>query len=275
VRNSVSKRETKRDYTVQSLERGLQVLRCFTPAKPKLSLQEIADKLGIPKGSAFRMVATLEALGYLVQDPETKRYRVDIGVLDLGFTYLAGLGYPDVALPHLQRLAHETQESASMAVLDDLDVVYVARASIQRVMSINLSIGSRLPAYCTSLGKVLLAHLDEKTLEERLRRLGQPQKLTPYTIADPETLRRHLVEIRHKGYAINDQELELGLRSVAAPVRDARGEVVAAINVSTVAARVSVADIERQVVPKLLRCAATISAQLGYRPVGHLVAPVG
>lgn len=275
MRNSVSKRETKRDYTVQSLERGLQVLRCFTPAKPTLSLQEIADKLGIPKGSAFRMVATLEALGYLVQDPETKRYRVDIGVLDLGFTYLAGLGYPDVALPHLQKLAHETQESASMAVLDDLDVVYVARASIQRVMSINLSIGSRLPAYCTSLGKVLLAHLDEKTLEERLRRLGQPQKLTPYTIADPETLRRHLVEIRHKGYAINDQELELGLRSVAAPVRDARGEVVAAINVSTVAARVSVADIERQVVPKLLRCAATISAQLGHRPVGHLVAPVG
>ena len=275
MRNSVSKRETKRDYTVQSLERGLQVLRCFTPAKPKLSLQEIADKLGIPKGSAFRMVATLEALGYLAQDPETKRYRVDIGVLDLGFTCLAGLGYPDVALPHLQRLAHETQESASMAVLDDLDVVYIARASIQRVMSINLSVGSRLPAYCTSLGKVLLAHLDEKTLEERLRRLGQPQKLTPYTIADPETLRRHLAEIRDKGYAINDEELELGLRSVAAPVRDARGEVVAAINVSTVAARVSVADIKQQIVPKLLRCAATISAQLGYRPVGHLVAPVG
>jgi len=275
MRNAVSKGETKRDYIVQSLARGLQVLRCFTPAKPRLSLQEIADQLGIPKGSAFRMVATLEALGYLKQDPETKRYRVDIGVLELGFTCLSGLGYPDVALPHLERLAHETQDSASMAVLKGLDIVYIARASIQRVMSINLSVGSRLPAYCTSMGKVLLAYLDEQALDDYFRQLGKPEKLTPYTVTDPDQLRRHLAEIRRHGYAINDQELELGLRSAAAPVRDARGEVVAAINVSTVAARVSLAELHQEIVPKLLRCADTISAQLGYRRNGLQLPPVG
>src|SRR5690625_4741429 len=129
MRNRVSQGETRREYLVQSLVRGLNVLRCFSPATPTLSLQEIADQLDIPKGSAFRMVATLETLGYLRQDLETKRYRVDIGVLELGFACLSGLGYPDVAIPHLQNLANDTHESASMAVLDDLDIVYIARAS--------------------------------------------------------------------------------------------------------------------------------------------------
>lgn len=254
----------RREYLVQSLERGLRVLRCFTPANPTLSLQEIADQLGIPKGSAFRMVATLEALGYLKQDPQSKRYRVDIGVLELGFACLSGMGYPDVALPYLERLANDTQESASMAVLDDLDIVYIARASIKRVMSINLAVGSRLPAYSTSMGKVLLAFLDDDVLEDRLARL-RPESHTPYTITDVDALRSHLMDVRASGYALNDQELEIGLRSVAAPVRDGTGAVVAAINVSMVAARQSEIAIKRDIVPKLLQCAADISAGLGYR----------
>lgn len=254
----------RREYLVQSLERGLRVLRCFTPATPTLSLQEIADQLKIPKGSAFRMVATLEALGYLKQDPYTKRYRVDIGVLDLGFACLSGMGYPDVALPYLERLANETRESSSMAVLDDLDIVYIARASIKRVMSINLAVGSRLPAFSTSMGKVLLAYLDDEVLDERLSRL-EVEHHTPHTITDTEALREHLMEVRASGYALNDEELEIGLRSVAAPVRDGTGAVVAAINVSMVAARHSRSAIEQEIVPRLLQCAADISTGLGYR----------
>lgn len=249
---------------MQSLVRGLNVLRCFSPATPTLSLQEIADQLDIPKGSAFRMVATLETLGYLRQDLETKRYRVDIGVLELGFACLSGLGYPDVAIPHLQNLANDTHESASMAVLDDLDIVYIARASIRRVMSINLAIGSRLPAHSTSMGKVLLAYLDGEKLDDRLERMNLVQH-TPHTIGEVEQLREHLQHVRETGYAINDQELEIGLRSVAAPVRDRKGHVVAAINVSTVAARQSESVLKDKIVPELLRCATDISADLGYR----------
>src|SRR5690606_23589948 len=243
----------RREYLVQSLDRGLRVLKCFTPARPTLSLQEIADELGIPKGSAFRMVATLEALGYLKQDPQSKRYRVDIGVLELGFACLSGMGYPDVALPYLERLANDTQESASMAVLDDLDIVYIARASIKRVMSINLAVGSRLPAYSTSMGKVLLAFLDDDVLEDRLARL-RPESHTPYTITDVDALRSHLMDVRASGYALNDQELEIGLRSVAAPVRDGTGAVVAANIVSIVAARLSESVIKRVYYLHILHC---------------------
>lgn len=155
-----------------------------------------------------------------------------------------------------------------MAVLDDVDIVYIARASIKRVMSINLAVGSRLPAYATSMGKVLLAYLDDDSLEDRLARL-RLEPFTPHTITDVDALRSHLMEVRAAGYALNDQELEIGLRSVAAPVRDGTGAVVAAINVSMVAARQSRAAVERSIVPKLLQCAADISAGLGYRGGGR------
>src|SRR5690606_38634073 len=124
------------------------------------------------------------------------------GVLELGFTCLSGMGYPDVALPYLERLANDTQESASMAVLDDVDIVYIARASIKRVMSINLAVGSRLPAYATSMGKVLLAYLDDDSLEDRLARL-RLEPFTPHTITDVDALRSHLMEVRAAGYALN------------------------------------------------------------------------
>lgn len=260
----------REEYTVRALARGLQVLRCFTPARPLVSLQEIAEQLGVPKGSAFRLVATLESLGYLRQDPETKRYRLDIGVLELGFACLSGLGYPEVAQPYLERLAAEVEESASMAVLDDLEIVYVARASIRRVMSINLSVGSRLPAYCTSMGKVLLAALEPDELEERLARV-EWRAYTPRTITNLDALRAELARVRQRGYAINDEELETGLRSVAAPVMDRSGRIVAAINVSLVASRTSMDVIHERVVPTVVARAAEVSAALGYRgraPVG-------
>ncbi len=250
---------------LKSLSRGVQVLQCFTPDTPSLALTAIAAEIGVPKGSAFRLVSTLEQLGYLRQDPETKRYRLGVKVLTLGQACLSGMVWPDVALPHLEELAKATRESASMAILDETEIVYVARASIRRVMSSNLFVGSRLPAYCTSLGKVLLAHLEPDELASLLA-VVVFEPYTHLTVADADDLCASLATIRQQGYAISDRELDLTLRSIAAPVRDASGTVVAAINVSTFASRVPVNELEEHIIPRLLETANTISNALGFRP---------
>ena len=265
-RNHVSAIETGGGPPViESLARGLRVLRCFTPATPSLTLQEIADELDIPKGSAFRVVSTLKQLGFLRQDHASKQYRLGLRALDLGFTCLVGLEYPDTALPKLEELAAETKGSASMAILDGADIVYVARASIQRVMSLNLSVGSRLPCYATSMGQILLAHLEEGLLETLLDGLAF-HPFTPFTTTGRQSLVARLQQIRVEGYAVSDQELEIGLTSAAAPVRDASGQVVAAINVSMVSAWASNDNVKCEIVPKLLEAGHVISRSLGYRP---------
>lgn len=250
---------------LKSLARGLQVLQCFTPDTPTLALNAIAARLDIPKGSAYRLVATLQSMGFVRQDPESKRYRLGVEVLALGQSYLSGLVYPDVALPHLEELAHDTRESASMAILDGTEIVYVARASIRRVMSGNLFVGSRLPAYCTSMGKVLLAYLGQ---DERERLLGATtfEPYTHHTVADADTLRAGLARVREHGYAISDRELDLTLRSIAAPVRGGDGAVVAAVNVSTFASHVADEELRETLIPRLVETAHTISNALGYRP---------
>jgi len=241
------------------------VLQCFTPDAPTLPLTAIAAKLAIPKGSAYRLVATLEQLGFVEQDPGTKRYRLGVKALALGQAYLSGLEYPDVALPHLEELAIDTRESASMAILDGSEIVYVARASIRRVMSSNLFVGSRLPCYCTSMGKVLLAHLSPERLDEVLSTIVF-ERFTHKTVAGAEALRDSLPQVLERGYAISDRELDLTLRSIAAPVYAANGQVVAAINVSTFASRVPEGELETSIIPRLLETAHTISNALGYRP---------
>lgn len=250
---------------LKSLARGAQALQCFTPDAPSLPLTDIAEKLGIPKGSAYRLVSTLEKLGFIEQDPGTKQYRLGVKVLALGQAYLSGLEYPDVALPHLEELAIDTRESASMAILDDGEIVYVARASIRRVMSSNLFVGSRLPSYCTSMGKVLLAHLSPSQLDEVLARVDI-QRHTHKTVANEAALRSTFPAILEQGYAISDRELDLTLRSIAAPIHGPGGRVVAAINVSTFASRVPEEELEKTIIPRLLETAHTISNALGFRP---------
>lgn len=250
---------------LKSLSRGVHVLHCFTPDAPHQSLTAIAQALDIPKGSAFRIVSTLEQLGFLEQDKTTKLYRLGIKVLALSQAHLAGLEYPGMALPHLEELAIDTQESASMAVLDGHEIVYVARASIRRVMRSNLFVGSRLPAYCTSMGKVLLAYLSTEELEQTLN-ATEFERFTHRTVTSAGDLTASLPEVRERGYAISDRELDRTLRSIAAPVLNASGEVVAAINVSTFALRVPDEQLERLIIPRLLETAHTISNAFGYRP---------
>jgi len=250
---------------VESLARGIRLMECFSVRRPSLSLTEIAEEMGIPKPSAYRLAATLVSTGCLQYDPDTKRYRLGIKTLEFGHACLAGLGFPDAAQPILEELVHRTRESASMAILDGDEIVYVARVASRRVMSVNLSVGARLPAHCTSMGRILLAGLDEDEFRRWLDR-AELTAYTQFTITDKQKLAERVRLAREQGYTVTSQELEMGLTSAAAPVRDAHGKVVAAINVSTFTSRYTDVELSEKVVPTLVEAAQTISSALGFRP---------
>ncbi len=246
------------DY-VQSLERGLAVIRAFGADNPVLRLSDVARATGLTRAAARRFLLTLVRLGYVRQDGAGFSLRPR--VLELGYAYLSALSLPEVAQPHMEALVAEVNESSSVAVLDDLDVVYVARVPTRRIMTITIAVGTRLPAYATSMGRVLLAGLDDEALRDRLHRVDI-RRLTERTVRDAEALRERVEEARHAGWAAVDQELEEGVRSAAVPIRDATQSVAAALNVSVHATRMSMQSLRREVVPRLLETAAAIEGDL-------------
>jgi len=250
--------ERNPDY-VQSLERGLAVIRAFGAETPELRLSDVARATGLTRAAARRFLLTLVRLGYVRQDGGSFSLRPR--VLELGYAYLSALSLPEVAMPHMETLVADVNESSSVAVLDDVDIVYVARVPTQRIMTITIAVGTRLPAYATSMGRVLLAGLDEDALSERLERV-EIEPLTAMTVRDVEALRQRIDEVRDAGWAAVDQELEQGVRSAAVPIRDASRAVVAALNVSVHATRMTMQGLRREVVPKLLRTAEAIEVDL-------------
>jgi IclR family pca regulon transcriptional regulator len=243
---------------VQSLERGLLVIRALSAPDPQ-TLSDVARATGLSRAAVRRFLLTLEELGYVHESQG--RFALTPRVLEFGYAYLSSLTLPEVAQPHLERLARHVNESSSVSVLDGVDVVYVARVPTRRIMSVTISVGTRFPAFATSMGRVLLAGLPDAELEARLLRAALPQ-LTGATITDAAALRAELDSIRREGYATVDQELEVGLRSIAAPIRDPSGVVTAAANLSVQASRSSVADMKRRLLPPLLETTAAIEADL-------------
>jgi IclR family pca regulon transcriptional regulator len=246
------------DY-VQSLARGLSVIRAFDEDHREMALSDVARATGLTRAAARRFLLTLVKLGYVHFDGG--RFSLRPRVLELGFAYLSSLTLPEVAQPHLERLVAQVNESSSISVLDDNEVVYVVRVPTRRIMSITLAVGTRLPAYATSMGRVLLANLPEDELEERLARI-ELKPLTKRTVKDADALRKLLASVRRQGYALTDQELEEGLRSVAVPIRDSSGEVVAALNVSVHASRTTVPALRGEFLPHAQDAAAAIEAEL-------------
>jgi IclR family pca regulon transcriptional regulator len=233
---------------MQSLARGLDVIGAFQHARPSLTVSEVAAVSNMSRAAARRCLHTLSVLGYArVQDGS---YKLTPKALTLGFAYLNASPVVRVAQPVLEEVSTRLHESCSMTVLDGDDIVYVARAATQRIISVGLSVGSRLPAYCTSMGRVLLAFGGDAERDAYLDRVPL-QRQTPHTIVELPVLRRELLRIRTAGYAIVDQELELGLRSIAVPVRQADGRAVAAINVGAQAARADLETMTRSYLPVL------------------------
>lgn len=244
---------------MQSLARGLAVIRAFDVEHPELSLSDVARRAEISPAAARRFLRTLETMGYVRADGRS--FALTPKVLELGFSYLSALSLPEVMQPHLERLSREVGESVSAAVLAGSDIVYVARVPTRRIMMVGITIGTRFPAYATSMGRVLLAAL---TRAERDAVLAESElrTITPRTIADAAALATELDAVREQGWAIVDGELEAGLRSAAAPVRARDGAVVAAVNVSTSASRDSVEQLREYHLPLLLETVAAIEADL-------------
>ncbi|MFD0822711.1 IclR family transcriptional regulator, partial [Micromonospora zhanjiangensis] len=244
---------------VQSLERGLAVIRAFDADHPQLTLSEVARATGLTRAAARRFLLTLVELGYVRTDGRLFALRPRI--LDLGYAYLSGLTLPEVAQPHLEELVAQVRESSSVSVLDGGDVVYVARVPTKRIMTVGISVGTRFPAYATSMGRVLLAAQPSDWLDDYLASTVL-RPLTRRTVTEPAKLRAVLRRIAGQGYAIVDQELEEGLRSLAAPIHGADGTVVAAVNVSAHASRGSSEVIRKELLPPLLAAARRIEEDL-------------
>jgi IclR family pca regulon transcriptional regulator len=242
-----------------SLARGLAVVQAFSDSRKPQTIANISQKTGIPRAAVRRCLHTLRELGYV--DAELNNFSLRPKVLTLGYSYLSSTPLTVSAQPYLNNISRTLNESSSLAVLDDDEVLYVARAATSRVMSVALNTGSRLPAYCTSLGRVMLAHLPPEELDRYLART-KLRPMTDNTVVNQKRLREVLAGVRQSGYAINDEELELGLRSIAVPVRGASGTVLAALNVGAQASRVSVRQLEKEFLPVLLRGAQELSILL-------------
>ncbi|MGW0472777.1 IclR family transcriptional regulator domain-containing protein [Streptomyces coeruleorubidus] len=262
--------EARAPHFVRSFERGLAVIRAFDAEHPALTLSEVARACELTRAAARRFLLTLADLGYVHTDG--RRFRLTPRVLELGYSYLAGYTLPQLAEPHLEQLVARVRESSSLCVLDGDDIVYVARVPTRRIMTASITVGTRFPAYVTSVGRVILAHLPDEDVEARLAG-AELKPLTTRTITTPGALRTELRRVRRQGYAVVDQELEEGLRSVAAPVRDRDGEVVAAVNIAVHAGRNSVDSVRRDLLPHLLATVARIEADLRITSPAPAAAP--
>jgi IclR family pca regulon transcriptional regulator len=251
-------RASERQF-VKSLERGLAVIRALSVPGQGRTLSAVARETGLTRASARRFLLTLEQLGYVRS--ADRHFTLTPRALDLGYAFLSSLTLPQIAQPHLRELVEHVHESSSVSVLDGGDVVYVAREPTQRIMTVSISVGTRFPAYATSMGRVLLAGLDGDDLSEFLER-ATLIPLTPKTLTTVSGLRREIERVRKQGWALVDQELEDGLRSVAVPIRNQSGTVVAAINLSTHASRRTPQKIRSELLPPLREAADAIERDM-------------
>lgn len=254
---------SKERYNIEALARGLEVLSLFSMERPSLSLSQIVETLQLNKSTAYRVLSTLEALGYLEQDAATRLYRPGLRVLQLGFTAVNSMEVRQIARPFLEKLSQELGETVSLAVLDGFRTVYVDRVRNQSIVGVTLGVGSSLPAHCSSLGQVLLADLPASELDALLA-THELTAFTPKTLTSAAALRARLGEIRQRGYAVGDEELAPGLRAVSAAVRNASGRAVAAVNVTGSTERIGYRRLEEEIIPALLETVGRISTALGY-----------
>ncbi|QDO97943.1 helix-turn-helix domain-containing protein [Ferrovibrio terrae] len=247
-----------RDFST-SLARGLRVITAFDRDNDEMTLSEVARRADMTRAAARRYLLTLCELGYVTGDG--KYFRLTPRVLELGFAFLTSMHIWERAQPFMERLTEQVNESCSISVLEGSDIVYVARVPTKRIMSVALGIGTRLPAFCTSMGRVLLADLRPSELDQFFSD-GSFKPLTPHTVVDPARLREKVGEARRDGYAMVDQELEIGLRSIAVPIRNQAGRVLAAMNVSGHASRITAEDMQQRYLSPLLYAAEGIRMAL-------------
>ena len=243
-----------------SLARGLAVIQAFSTRTHQLTISHVSDKTGFSRAAVRRCLYTLAQLGFAGSD-DGRNFFLRPRILALGHSYISSMPLAAAAQPVLEHISHLLHESCSIAALDGVDIVYVARANVTRIMAIDLRVGSRLPAYCTSMGRVLLANLPMEELESYLSR-AELTRRTSRTIVSADKLRQVLRLVRRNGYSIVDQELEHGLRSMAVPIQNPGGKVTAALNVGAQAQRVAILDMTKKFLPRLQDAAQELTMLL-------------
>jgi IclR family transcriptional regulator, pca regulon regulatory protein len=250
------------DSYVQSFARGLSVIRAFGPRHREMTLSQAAERTGLTRAGARRILLTLQSLGYVTCDERS--FALTPKTLDLGYSYLSSMKLWDFAEPVMEELVEQVHESCSVSVLDGTEIVYVLRVPTRKIMAINLSIGSRLPAFCTSMGRVLLGGLEEKELDAVLRK-SKLRELTRRTVTDAERLKKTILADCKKGWSLVNQELEEGLCSLAVPIIDYNGKIIAAMNIGGNVTRTPESDLVKNVLPQLRAAAEKINASLRLR----------
>lgn len=250
-------------YTLETLLRGLDILSLYTRETPALTLTEITKSTQLNKTTVYRILSTLESAGYLIRDADTKRYRPGLKVLQLGFASISSLEVRQVAHRFLELLSRQVGETVSLSVLDGADIIYVDRVRNQRIVGVVLGIGSRLPAHCASMGKAMLAHLPSSELEAYLESFAL-EPCTANSFSESKALEDDLALVRSRGFATNDEELEMGLRAVAAPIWNNNNHVVAAVNITGSTSSISRERLVGELADAVRQTASQISQALGY-----------
>lgn len=256
-------KKEKSEYMIQAVSHALDLLESFSEETPEIGITELGKRLKLQKNNVFRLLATLESREYIEQNKLTDNYRLGLRTLELRTNFIHQMSLLPQARPILLNLSHECEETCYVAILKEFRCVYLDVVETPQVVRIVSRVGSRLPAHCTAAGKVQLADLTEQDLE-RFYATRELTRHTPNTITDPQLLRDHLREIAGQGFAIDDEELEEGVRGVAAPVRNYENRVVGAIIISGPSMRFSDARIRDELIPLVTRAAGEVSAKLGY-----------
>ena len=252
---------------ISSLSHGLSVLEAVAESGHDIGLAELAQRVGFNKTSTWRLAHTLVELGYLDQDPQTRNFRPAARTLALGYAYFDGLDLKQVSLPILRQLSARHNETVNLAVRNGDHLIYIDRLGTSHMLAVNLHVGSRLPLYCTSLGRALISEMADSWIEQYIERTVSESKNRKESLADLKKLRQNLAQTRERGYALNDEELVKGLRSVASPIRDGSSEIIAALGIAVPSSRATISDLERVFAPDIVEVAEKISLALGYRPV--------
>ncbi|NPV03925.1 MAG: IclR family transcriptional regulator [Syntrophaceae bacterium] len=256
---------------VNSLIRGLEILETFTPGDPRLTLQELAARTGLPKTTVHRFLKTLLAMNYVTLDPRTRVYSLAPRVMALGFSVLSGMDLRQIAYPFMEALSRQTDQNVNLAVLDRTEMLYIERITVRRIINTNLYVGSRVNCYLTAMGRALIAFLSRERYDRLLQELLKDREAVRHIGRHGEKLHAILEDVRLKGYASNDGEWVPGLRAIGVPIFNGRGEVEASLNMSFISQMVGFDEMIEKYVEPLMTTAGKISAALGFD--GHLRRP--
>lgn len=248
---------------INSLARGFALLEVFTPDKPSLGLTEIAKKIGLSKTTVFRITHTLNELGYLKFNFENQKYYPGPKILGMGFATLVGMKIREIARPYMEELSKDTGENVNLGVLDGHEVIYIEQIKSKQILDVKLYVGSRIPIFNTAIGRAIMAYLSLPQLNEILDKLSQIPEAQPFLGLRYKKILRTLEKVRSKGYAINNEEWEPGIRAIGTPILNRRGALEGGINLSVLSAKISLNELENRYAPLLVETARRISSSLG------------